>query len=62
MNTNITIARQMVGAEFLKLRYKRSLLTWALLLESLFLALLVMGLWLVVAGGLGAWRTATMDA
>jgi ABC-type transport system involved in multi-copper enzyme maturation permease subunit len=30
--------------------------------ESLFVALLVIGLWLVIAGGLGAWRTATMDA
>lgn len=30
--------------------------------ESLFLALLVMGLWMAVAAGLGAWRTRTMDA
>lgn len=30
--------------------------------ESLFLALLVMGLWLAVAAGLGAWRTMRMDA
>ena len=30
--------------------------------ESLFVALLVMGLWLAVAVGLGAWRTTGMDA
>jgi ABC-type transport system involved in multi-copper enzyme maturation permease subunit len=30
--------------------------------ESLFVALLVMGLWLLVAAGLGAWRTVSMDA
>jgi ABC-type transport system involved in multi-copper enzyme maturation permease subunit len=30
--------------------------------ESLFVALLVMGVWVLVAGGLGAWRTSTMDA
>jgi hypothetical protein len=30
--------------------------------ESLFVALLVMVLWLAVAAGLGAWRTSTMDA
>lgn len=30
--------------------------------ESLFLATLVMGLWVLVAAGLGAWRTVRMDA
>ena len=30
--------------------------------ESLFVAVLVMTLWVVVAGALGAWRTRTMDA
>ncbi len=30
--------------------------------ESLFIALLVMALWIVAAAGLGAWRTKTMDA
>jgi len=30
--------------------------------ESVFLMLVVMAAWLVVAAGLGAWRTATMDA
>jgi hypothetical protein len=30
--------------------------------ESLFVALLVMGVWIPVAGGLSAWRTWTMDA
>jgi hypothetical protein len=34
MNTNITIARQMIGAEFLKLRKKRSLLAWSLTLAA----------------------------
>lgn len=34
MNTSITIARQMIGAEFLKLRKKRGLLAWALLLAA----------------------------
>jgi hypothetical protein len=32
MNTNITIARQMVAAELLKLRKKRGLMAWSLLL------------------------------
>jgi ABC-type transport system involved in multi-copper enzyme maturation permease subunit len=30
--------------------------------ESLFLALLVLAVWLLVAAGIGAWRTSTMDA
>jgi hypothetical protein len=34
MNPNITVARQMAGAEFLKLRKKRSLLAWALILAA----------------------------
>src|SRR5215831_19446845 len=31
---NTTVARQMIGAEFLKLRRKRSLVTWALILAA----------------------------